>query len=137
MTVTTFKSLVVEEVEDKVKASVKICTLADLSEGETIIKTSYSGINYKDALATIKNGGVIRSYPMIPGIDAVGEVLETTADNLKVGDIVVITGKGLGVTHTGGFSEIIRVPNDWPIVLPKTVTEKEAASIGTAGILPP
>lgn len=134
MTVTSFKSLVVEEMEDTVKASVKACTLADLSEGETIIKTSYSGINYKDALATIKNGGVIRSYPMIPGIDAVGEVLETTADNLKVGDIVVITGKGLGVTHTGGFSEIIRVPNDWPIVLPKTVTEKEAASIGTAGI---
>ena len=134
MTIEKFNSLVVEEVEDTIKASVKTCTLSDLSEGQTVIKTSYSGVNYKDALATIKNGGVIRSYPMIPGIDAIGEVVETTATHLKVGDTVVITGKGLGVSHTGGFSEIVRVPNDWPILLPKTVTSKEAAIIGTAGV---
>lgn len=134
MTEMTFRSFVVEEVNEEIKSQVRTCSLSDLSEGETIVKTIYSGVNYKDALATIKNGGVIRSYPMIPGIDAVGEVLETTADNLKVGDLVVITGKGLGVTHTGGFSEIIRVPNDWPILLPDTVTSREAAIIGTAGI---
>ncbi len=134
MTVENFKALVVEEVNEEIKASVKMWQLADLSDGETIIRTNYSGVNYKDALATIKNGGVIRSYPMIPGIDAIGEVVETTATHLKVGDTVVITGKGLGVSHTGGFSEIVRVPNDWPILLPKTVTPKEAAIIGTAGV---
>lgn len=134
MTVENFKALVVEEVNEEIKASVKPWQLADLSDGETIIRTNYSGVNYKDALATIKNGGVIRSYPMIPGIDAIGEVVETTATHLKVGDTVVITGKGLGVSHTGGFSEIVRVPNDWPILLPKTVTPKEAAIIGTAGV---
>ena len=134
MTVENFKALVVEEVNEEIKASVKPWQLADLSDGETIIRTNYSGVNYKDALATVKNGGVIRSYPMIPGIDAIGEVVETTATHLKVGDTVVITGKGLGVSHTGGFSEIVRVPNDWPILLPKTVTPKEAAIIGTAGV---
>lgn len=134
MTIETFKALVVEELNEDVQASVKQCTLEDLSPGETIIKTSYSAINYKDGLATLKNGGVIRSYPMIPGVDAVGEVLETTDSYLKKGDKVVVTGKGLGVTHTGGFSEIIRVPNDWVVTLPETVTEKEAATIGTAGI---
>ena len=134
MTVENFKALVVEEVNEEIKASVKMWQLADLSDGETIIRTNYSGVNYKDALATVKNGGVIRSYPMIPGIDAIGEVVETTATHLKVGDTVVITGKGLGVSHTGGFSEIVRVPNDWPILLPKTVTPKEAAIIGTAGV---
>ena len=134
MTVENFKALVVEEANEEIKASVKMWQLADLSDGETIIRTNYSGVNYKDALATIKNGGVIRSYPMIPGIDAIGEVVETTATHLKVGDTVVITGKGLGVSHTGGFSEIVRVPNDWPILLPKTVTPKEAAIIGTAGV---
>ena len=134
MTVENFKALVVEEANEEIKASVKMWQLADLSDGETIIRTNYSGVNYKDALATVKNGGVIRSYPMIPGIDAIGEVVETTATHLKVGDTVVITGKGLGVSHTGGFSEIVRVPNDWPILLPKTVTPKEAAIIGTAGV---
>ena len=134
MTVETFKALVVEEINEDIKASVKECVLEELSPGETIIKTSYSGINYKDALGTIKNGGVIRSYPMIPGIDAVGEIIETTDAKLNVGDKVVVTGKGLGVSHTGGFSEVVRVPNDWVVTLPKTVSEKEAATIGTAGI---
>ena len=134
MTINAFRALVVEEVNETIQASVKEINLEDLSAGETLIKTSYSGINYKDALATIKNGGVIRSYPMIPGVDAVGEIIETTAPNFKKGDKVVITGNGLGVSHTGGFSEVIRVPNEWVIALPETVSEKEAATIGTAGI---
>ena len=134
MTINAIRALVVEEVNETIQASVKEINLEDLSAGETLIKTSYSGINYKDALATIKNGGVIRSYPMIPGVDAVGEIIETTAPNFKKGDKVVITGNGLGVSHTGGFSEVIRVPNEWVIALPETVSEKEAATIGTAGI---
>lgn len=129
-----FRALVVEEVEGKVEATLKECTLPDLGEGGTIIKASYSGVNYKDALGTIKNGGVIRSYPMIPGIDVIGEVIETTDLILKKGDRVVVTGNGLGVSHTGGFSEIVRVPNEWVVKLPETVSDREAATIGTAGI---
>lgn len=134
MTETTFKALVVEEKNEEIITNVKECQLGDLSVGETIIKTSYSGINYKDALATIKNGGVIREFPMIPGIDAVGEIIETTAVGFKQGDKVVLTGNGLGVTHTGGFSEIVRIPNEWLVALPEQVSEKAAATIGTAGV---
>ncbi|MDT2814916.1 YhdH/YhfP family quinone oxidoreductase [Vagococcus carniphilus] len=130
----TFKALVVEEKEDDIVAKLKECELTDLGEGGTIIKAVYTGVNYKDALATIKNGGVIRSYPMIPGIDVVGEIIETTDLILKKGDRVVVTGNGLGVTHTGGFSEIVRVPNEWVVKLPETVNDKKAATIGTAGI---
>lgn len=130
----TFKALVVEEKEEDVTAKLKECQLANLGEGGTIIKAHYTGVNYKDALATIKNGGVIRSYPMIPGIDVIGEIIETTDLILKKGDRVVVTGNGLGVTHTGGFSEIVRVPNEWVVKLPETVDDKEAAIIGTAGI---
>ena len=129
-----FKALVVEEKEDDIVAKLKECELTDLGEGGTIIKAVYTGVNYKDALATIKNGGVIRSYPMIPGIDVVGEIIETTDLILKKGDRVVVTGNGLGVTHTGGFSEIVRVPNEWVVKLPETVNDKKAATIGTAGI---
>lgn len=130
----TFKALVVEEKEDDIVAKLKECELTDLGEGGTIIKAVYTGVNYKDALATIKNGGVIRSYPMIPGIDVVGEIIETTDLILKKGDRVVVTGNGLGVTHAGGFSEIVRVPNEWVVKLPETVDDKKAATIGTAGI---
>lgn len=130
----TFKALVVEEKEDDIVAKLKECELTDLGEGGTIIKAVYTGVNYKDALATIKNGGVIRNYPMIPGIDVVGEIIETTDLILKKGDRVVVTGNGLGVTHTGGFSEIVRVPNEWVVKLPETVDDKKAATIGTAGI---
>ncbi|MFY8331321.1 YhdH/YhfP family quinone oxidoreductase [Vagococcus carniphilus] len=130
----TFKALVVEEKEDDIVAKLKECELTDLGEGGTIIKAVYAGVNYKDALATIKNGGVIRNYPMIPGIDVVGEIIETTDLILKKGDRVVVTGNGLGVTHTGGFSEIVRVPNEWVVKLPETVDDKKAATIGTAGI---
>lgn len=130
----TFKALVVEEKEDDIVAKLKECELTDLGEGGTIIKAVFTGVNYKDALATIKNGGVIRNYPMIPGIDVVGEIIETTDLILKKGDRVVVTGNGLGVTHTGGFSEIVRVPNEWVVKLPETVDDKKAATIGTAGI---
>ncbi|MDT2831742.1 YhdH/YhfP family quinone oxidoreductase [Vagococcus carniphilus] len=130
----TFKALVVEEKEDDIVAKLKECEPTDLGEGGTIIKAVYTGVNYKDALATIKNGGVIRSYPMIPGIDVVGEIIETTDLILKKGDRVVVTGNGLGVTHTGGFSEVVRVPNEWVVKLPETVNDKKAATIGTAGI---
>ncbi len=131
---TTFKALVVEEVNEAIEAKIKSCTLEDLSKGETLIRASFSAVNYKDALATLKNGGVIRSYPLIPGIDLVGEVIETSAMMLKKGDRVVVTGNGLGVSHTGGFSEVVRVPNEWVIKIPESISNKEAAVIGTAGI---
>lgn len=129
-----FKALVVDEKDDSVTATVENCSIDSLSEGDTVIEITYSAINYKDALATIKNGGVIRSYPMIPGIDLSGTIIETTHDGLSVGDRVVVTGQGTGVSHTGGFSEIARVPGEWVQVIPNSLNLKVAAFVGTAGI---
>lgn len=129
-----FNALVVDQTESGVVATVKSCQLDELSEGETLIKVSYSAVNYKDALGTIERGGVIRSYPMIPGIDLSGVIVETTSDDLKVGQEVVVTGNGTGVSHTGGFSQMARVPNEWVLPLPSKMSMKGAATIGTAGI---
>ncbi|HCM88549.1 MULTISPECIES: acryloyl-CoA reductase [Vagococcus] len=134
MTIKGFKALVVEETEGNITARVKECDLSNLSEGNTLIKTAYSAVNFKDGLATIKNGGVVRSYPMIPGVDAVGEVVTCEDGTFEVGDLVILTGNAFGVSHTGGFSEYIRVPSQWPLKLPKELTLREGAIVGTAGL---
>ncbi|MGX7024890.1 acrylyl-CoA reductase family protein [Vagococcus hydrophili] len=134
MTVNGFKALVVTEENEHVSACITDCDLSNLSSGNTVIKTLYSAINFKDGLATIKNGGVVRNYPMIPGVDAVGEVVSCEDSTFKVGDQVVLTGNAFGVSHTGGFSEYLRVPSEWPIALPKELSAKEGAVIGTAGL---
>ncbi|MEJ7356182.1 alcohol dehydrogenase catalytic domain-containing protein, partial [Staphylococcus haemolyticus] len=77
----------------------------DLPEGEVLIKVQYSGINYKDALATVKDSGVLKSYPMVPGIDLAGTVVESDDPTIEKGEEVIITGYDLGVNHYGGFSE--------------------------------
>ncbi|WP_326717020.1 YhdH/YhfP family quinone oxidoreductase [Vagococcus jeotgali] len=130
----TFRALIVTDNKEKVSVEVVDCSTDQLSEGDTLIDVYYSAVNYKDALALQKNGGVIRHYPMIPGIDAVGIIKQTKANQMRVGDRVVVTGRGTGVTHTGGFSEVLRVPSDWVQVLPQQINLKKAALIGTAGI---
>ncbi|MGO3732627.1 MAG: acrylyl-CoA reductase family protein [Vagococcus sp.] len=134
MTSSTFEAITVEKKENEIVTSLKTCQLTDLSEGNTLIKVHYSAVNFKDVLSTVANGGVIRSYPMIPGIDLTGEIVETTDQRFRLGDLVVVTGHGTGVSHTGGFSEFARVPNDWVLPLPNRMTTKKAAIIGTAGI---
>ncbi|AQP53655.1 NADPH:quinone reductase [Vagococcus penaei] len=129
-----FKALLLTKTDGQVQADVTTCDVSQLSEGDTLIKVSYSAINYKDALATKTKSGVIRHFPMIPGIDLAGEVIETTSDKLKVGDKVVVTGQGTGVSHTGGLSEIARIPSEWILPLPTGLSEKESMFFGTAGI---
>src|SRR5690606_14879884 len=90
-------------------------------------------VNYKDALATIPNGGIVRSYPFVPGIDLAGIVIDSKDKRYKSGDEVIITGFDLGVAHFGGYSEIARVPADWIVPLPDGLSLKEAMAIGTAG----
>ena len=97
------------------------------------IRVHYSGVNYKDALATTKNGGVIRSYPMIPGIDLAGEIVTSKDENFPVGKKVLVTGYGLGVTHVGGYSQYQQVPTNWLVEIPETLDEKKAMTFGTAG----
>lgn len=104
-----------------------------LKEGEVLIKVAYSSLNYKDALATQPKTGVVRQYPLTLGIDLAGRVLESTDSRYQVGDQVIATSFGLGVSENGGFSELQKVPSDWIVPLPKNMSLKEAMSFGTAG----
>ena len=128
-----FRAIVVNSIGDEVKYELKTVTADDLSEGEMLIKVAYSSVNYKDMLAVQKNGGVIRNYPMIPGIDLSGTVVSSTSEKFAVGEHVIVTGFDMGMTHTGGFSEYARVKADWVVKLPENLSLEEAMIFGTAG----
>lgn len=128
-----FKALVVRQKDNEVIHNIEEITLDNLNQGEVIIKVEYSSVNFKDMLAVKTNGGVIRDYPMIPGIDLAGEVVSSKTLNFKAGDKVLVTGFQTGMTHTGGYSEFARIPADWIVKLPEGLTTKEAMIIGTAG----
>lgn len=107
--------------------------LDELDPGEVLIRTRYSSVNYKDALAGTGAGKVVRRFPCVGGIDAAGAV-ESSADvRFKPGDEVVVTGYGMGVEHDGGYAEYVRVPADWVVPLPTGLSLFEAMALGTAG----
>lgn len=130
----TFKAMVVEEHEGEVHYEVKDVTVEQLSAGDVLIQVAYSSVNYKDMLAVQTKGGVIRNYPMIPGIDLSGIVLESADPRFEQGQEVLVTGFAMGMSHTGGFAEIARVPADWVVPLPAGLTLKDAMIFGTAGL---
>jgi acrylyl-CoA reductase (NADPH) len=131
---TTFTALVVRENEPKVFTQViEQREISDLPEGDIVIKVAYSSLNYKDALSATGNPGVSRNFPHSPGIDAVGEVVESRDVNLPVGTQVVVTGYDLGMNTSGGLSQYIRVPAQWVVPLPSNLTPQESMSYGTAG----
>ena len=129
-----FQAFIVDQ-DDKgnVSHDFKKISKEDLPEGDVLIKVHYSGINYKDALATQDNNAIVKSYPMVPGIDLAGTIEETNAPGLEVGDEVIVTSYDLGVSHYGGFSEYARVKSEWVINLPEGLTLEEAMIYGTAG----
>lgn len=129
----TFKAIVVKEQQDQVIYRLEDVLMDALSEGDVLIKVAYSSINYKDMLAVQKNAGVIRNYPMIPGIDLSGTVISSTDSRYTEGQKVLVTGFGTGVSHTGGFAEYARIPGDWIVPLPNNLTLKDAMVFGTAG----
>lgn len=130
----TFKALVVREENEDIHFEVEEINQDVLSKGDILIKVAYSSLNYKDMLAVQKNGGVIRNYPMIPGIDLSGTIVDAGTSDYTTGQEVLVTGYALGMTHTGGFSEYARVPAEWVVPLPKELTLKDAMTLGTAGL---
>ncbi len=130
---TPFRAFVVNKTGDSFSAGLKELTLADLPQGEILIKVAYSDVNYKDGLASTPEGRIVRSYPFVPGIDLSGTVVESSDSRFKPGDEVLATSYELGVSHYGGFSEYARVKADWVVPLPKGLTLKEAMALGTAG----
>lgn len=128
-----FNALVVNKIEDDFSVNIEELSLDQLPAGEVLIKVAYSGINYKDALATIPDGNIVRSYPFIPGIDLAGIVVSSEDPRFQEGDEVIATSYEIGVSHFGGYSEYTRIPAKWVLPLPKSLTLKEAMIYGTAG----
>lgn len=107
--------------------------LGELDPGEVVIRTAYSGVNYKDALAATGAGKIIRRFPCVGGVDAAGVVESSRDARFKPGDEVIVTGYEMGVAHDGGYAEYVRVPADWVVPLPRGLSLFEAMALGTAG----
>ena len=134
MNVSTFRALVVSKTDEKTfTREITERSISDLPEGEVLIRVHFSSLNYKDGLSCIGNPGVTRNYPHTPGVDASGEVTESSDSRFKEGDSVIVTGYDLGMNTSGGFGEYIRVPADWVVPLPEGMTFKEASIYGVAG----
>ena len=130
----TFRALEASETEGKFSLKIVEKNVADLPEGDLLIKVDFSSLNYKDAMSASGMPGVTRNYPHTPGIDAVGKITESRVADFKEGDEVIVTGYDLGMNTSGGFGEYIRVPSDWAVHLPKGLTAKQSMSLGTAGL---
>src|SRR5579859_2268797 len=120
----TFKALLAIQDAGKFHASIQQLDLESLPPGEVTIRVKYSSLNYKDGLAVTGRPGVIRKFPMIPGIDLAGVVEESSSPAWKAGDEVVITGFGLSETAWGGYAELARVDASWLVRLPQGMTLK-------------
>jgi acrylyl-CoA reductase (NADPH) len=128
-----FQGILIEKDEQGYRAAVKDIDESVLPEGDVTIKVSHSTLNYKDALAITGKGRIIRSFPMVPGIDLVGTVEQSDSDKFKVGDQVLLNGFGVGEAHSGGLAQKARLKSEWLIPLPKAFSPRQAMSIGTAG----
>lgn len=104
-----------------------------LGEGDLTVAVEYSTINYKDGLAITHAAPIIQTFPLVPGIDLAGTVEASGHPDFKPGDRIVVNGWGMGVTHNGGLAQRARVPADWAIKLPETISTRHAGAIGTAG----
>jgi putative YhdH/YhfP family quinone oxidoreductase len=128
-----FRAYRVRNDDEGYRGGVESVSLDDLSDGDVTVRVSYSGINYKDALAGTGKGKIMRSYPMVGGIDVAGTVISSGSERFAPGDEVLVTGAGLSETRDGGYAEYLRLDSKWVIPLPPGLSALEAMTIGTAG----
>ncbi|MFT5740440.1 MAG: acrylyl-CoA reductase (NADPH) [Gammaproteobacteria bacterium] len=105
----------------------------DLMDGDVTVKVDYSTVNYKDGLALTGSSPVVRKFPLIPGVDFSGSVIESSHPRFSVGDRVILNGFGVGEVHSGGYAQRARVNGDWLIHAPDSISNRQAMAIGTAG----
>jgi acrylyl-CoA reductase (NADPH) len=127
-----FQALVARKNDDRIEVAVETLEESELPAGEVTIRVHYSSVNYKDALAVTPNSGVVRDYPIVPGIDLTGEVVASESDEFAVGDAVLAHGYEIGTGRHGGYAEYARLPADWVVKL-GSLSPHEGAAIGTAG----
>ena len=128
-----FRALMIEKEEDTQTVKMVDIEDNDLMEGNVLINVTHSTLNYKDGLAITGASPVVRSFPMIPGIDFSGIVLSSEDNKFSEGDRVVLNGYGLSESHFGGYSEKARVKSEHLLKLPENISNKQAMAIGTAG----
>jgi len=129
----TFRAFRIHDDEEGYRSGLETVRLDDLSEGEVTIQVAWSGINFKDALAATGKGKILRKYPLNGGIDVAGVVVESTCDQVEIGDRVLANGSGLSEVRDGGFSEYLRLSSDIVVPLPPTLSLRESMGLGTAG----
>lgn len=130
---TTFTGWIVKETSDGRQASLEELDSEILDDLDTTVRVRYSSVNYKDALALQGKPGVIRRFPLVPGIDLVGEVVSSRNGRWSEGDVVVLNGAGIGEELHGGLAELAVVNGDALVAVPEQFTPAQAAAIGTAG----
>ena len=130
---TRFRAFRIHNDESGYHAGIETLALDDLSPGDVVIKTAYSSVNYKDALAGTGKGKILRQFPLVGGIDVAGHVVASTDPRFKEGDPVLVTGCGLSETRDGGYADYARLDARWVIPLPAGLTLREAMILGTAG----
>lgn len=130
---TSVKSVVINKDDQGYRAEYTDFPVESIHQQDVNIDVDYSTLNYKDALAITGKGPVVRTFPMIPGIDLAGTVTNSKNDEFKVGDKVLLNGFGVGEKYLGGLSSKASMSADWLIPLPANLTPKQAMQIGTAG----
>lgn len=130
----TCKALVLNQEGGAFSASIRQLAPEAFPAGEVLVRVAYSSLNYKDGLAITGKPGVIRKWPMVPGVDLAGTVVESASPDFKPGDEVVVTGCGTSETMWGGYAQLARLDSEFLVPLPKGITLKQAMGVGTAGV---
>jgi acrylyl-CoA reductase (NADPH) len=128
-----FRAILIDKTEKGQKLDFVTLGEADLMPGDVKVAVEHSTVNYKDGLAVTGRAPIIRHYPLIPGIDFAGTVVESGHRLIKAGDKVILNGWGVGEGHHGGYAGLARVKGDWLVAVPDTMTTAQTMAIGTAG----
>lgn len=129
----TFRAFRIFNDDSGIHGSIVETTLDALTPGDVVIRSAWSGVNYKDALAATGRGKILKRFPLNGGIDVSGVVQSSSDSRFAPGDEVLVTGYDLGVAQDGGYSAFVRVPGDWVVPLPAGLTLFDAMALGTAG----
>lgn len=128
-----FPALMLRRYGSAVSAAIEEIPMSELPDHPVLVRVEYSGINYKDALAVTNMGKIVRSFPMVPGVDLAGTVVASEHPDFRAGDSVLATGCGIGEEHWGGLAGYARLKPEWLIPLPAGWTTRSAMALGTAG----
>src|SRR5882762_3084431 len=128
-----FRAVLIEKDERGYRAEMVELPESRLPDGDVLVDVEFSTLNYKDGLAITGQGPIVRSFPMVPGIDFAGVVSSSSNPKFAAGDRVVLNGWGVGEHHWGGLAQFARVKGEWLIPLPAAFDSRQSMAIGTAG----